>query len=339
MTGRTLAAVLLCLFALVAGTGQAGAREIVDMAGRRVIVPDVIHRVYVAHDPPSIFLTSLAPDLMVGTTFTRTPAADAFLPPAVRRLPVVGGSTRINPEALLKLGIDVAVVWNIRGQPDLYADQLRAMGIPTVMVDASPFSHYPASFRFLGQLLHREERAEMLARFIEDQASQLAAGLREIPPAERARVYYADFPDGLKSQCAGAFRGEIVELAGGINVMDCDIPDGMTASVTTNLEKLMLLDPDVIVARTKAIAKFIRHDPGWQSLRAVRNGRLYYPPELPFNWVERPHSQFKILALRWLANRFYPDRIPFDFARETKAFYHLFYDMELTDDDIARLRS
>jgi iron complex transport system substrate-binding protein len=324
---------------LLLGAQPVAAREIVDMAGRTVSVPETIRRVYVAHDPPAIFLTALAPDLMVGFTFNRSKEANAFLPPSVRRLPTVGGSARVNPEALLAQGIDVAIVWNIRGQPDLFAEQLTGMGLPTVMVDASPFRQYPASFRFLGRLLHREERAERLARALEETSARLDAALGAIPPAERVRVYYADSPDGLKSQCAGAFRGETVELAGGLNVMACDIPDGMTASVTVNLERLLLLDPEVILARTRATARFIRQDPGWKRLRAVREGRVYAPPELPFSWLERPHSQFKMLAVQWLANRLYPDRYPFDFAQATRDFYKLFYDMELTDDDIAKLRS
>jgi iron complex transport system substrate-binding protein len=141
----------------------------------------------------------------------------------------------------------------------------------------------------------------------------------------------------LKSQCAGAFRGEIVELAGGRNVLRCDLPDSMTASISINLEQLLVLDPDVILARTGALARFIRADAGWSALRAVRQGKVFSPPELPFNWVERPHSQFKALAAQWLAAKLYPDRFRFDFDREVRDFYKLFYGMELTDDDLAKL--
>jgi len=339
MAARKAAIASLCLFALLLGGERSYGREIIDMAGRHVVVPDIIRRVYVAHDPPALFMTALAPDLMIGTPFSRNGASNALFPPSVRRLPVVGGSMRINPEALLSMQVDVAVVWNIRGQSDTYAAQLQAMGIPVVMVDASPFSHYPAAFRFLGNLLHREERADRLARALEDGWAHLKAQLAAIPQERRLRVYYADAPDGLKSQCTGAFRGETVELAGGINVMPCTGPDGMTASVSTNLETLLKTDPDVVFARTHAIAANLAKNPGWRALRAVREGRLYAPPELPVNWVERPHSHLKLLAMEWLANKLYPDDVPFDFTRDVRAFFLLFYDMELSDDDIARLRS
>jgi len=336
--GDLAAAVALCL-ALQIGCAPLWAREITDMAGRTVTVPDDIRRIYVAYDPPAIFLSALAPDLMIGFPFPLTPEAGRFLPPAVAGLPTIGGASRTTPERLLGLGIDVAIAWNIRGPPDQFAAQVTAMGIPTLMVDASPFRRYPEAFRFLGRLVHREARAERLARALEDTMARLDATVGAIPPQQRLRVYYADAADGLKSQCAGAFRGEVVELAGGFNVMQCNTPDVMSAAVAVGLETLLRLDPDVIVARTPEIARFIDQDPGWRHLRAVRERRLYAFPSLPFNWAERPHSQFKMLALQWLANVLYPDFFRFDFDRGVQDFYRLFYDMELTDDQLVRLRN
>ena len=96
-------------------------------------------------------------------------------------------------------------------------------------------------------------------------------------------------------------------------MLQCQLPDSMTASVSVNLEELLVLDPDVILARTGALARFIRADPGWSALRAVRQGRVFSPPELPFNWVERPHSQFKALAAQWLAKQILSRSLPLRF--------------------------
>ncbi len=315
------------------------ARDIIDMAGRSVQIPDDIRRVYVAHDPPALFLEALAPDLMIGTTLKHPPAAKSLLPPEVRRLPAIGGFLRVNLERLVAMKPDVVLIWNMRGQPDQIAARVAELGLPAVMIDAAPFSHYPASFRFLGRLLHREARAEQLAQALEQGERRLQEELAPIAPQERAKIFYADSADGLKSQCAGFFRGEIVELSGARNILDCGLPDGMTAAVTVNLERLLVLDPDAIISRTAATARFIRADRGWRALRAVREDRVFAAPELPFSWVERPHSQFKLLAARWFAHALYPTRMGFDFASETRAFYRTFYQMELSDDDLARLRN
>lgn len=315
------------------------ARDMVDMAGRSVQVPDDIRRVYVAHDPPALFLEALAPDLMIGTTLKHSPAAKSLLPPEVRRLPSIGGFSRVNLERLVAMKPDIVLIWNMRGQPDQIAEQAAELGLPAVMVDAAPFSHYPATFRFLGRLLHREARAEQLALALEQAAQRLREELAPLAPDGRATVFYADSSDGLKSQCAGFFRGEIVELSGGRNILECDLRDGMTASIAVSLEKLLVLDPDALLSRTAARARFIRADPGWRALRAVREGKVFAAPELPFSWVERPHSPFKMLAARYFAHALYPKRVDFDFDTETRAFYRTFYRMELSDDDLARLRN
>lgn len=315
----------------------AQARDITDMDGRRISVPAHIRRVYVAHDPPAIFLTSLAPELMIGFTFPLSAEAKSYLPPSVTRLPIVGGTSRINPERLLALKMDVAAVWNIRGSPDEFTEQVTAMGKTVVMVDAASCREYPAAFRFLGELLDRRPRAELLAREMERMGADLAATVGRIPENRRLRVYYADSADGLQSQCATAFRGgEEIEMAGGHNVLPCTVPDSMTASVGLNLERLLALDPDAIVARTAATAHMIRQHPGWQALRAVGTGRVYAYPEMPFNWAERPHSQFKFLAMQWLANKLYPTLYPFG-PRPVQDFFRIFYGKELSDAQAASL--
>jgi iron complex transport system substrate-binding protein len=318
---------------------MAATRNIVDMAGRSVMVPAVIRRIYVAHDPPAIFLASVAPEKMLGFTIDRSAAANRFLPPAVRRLPTIGGASRTNPEKLLALDMDVAVVWNIRGSPDAFAEQITEMGKPVVMVDASPFSSYPAAFRLLGRLTGREDRAEPMARALEETAKRLADFVTTLRPQDRVRVYYADAPNGLQSDCITSFRGEDIRLAGGENVVPCTVADSMTVIVSENLEKLLVLDPDVIVARTAAEARFIRHDSGWHAIRAVRQGRVLAFPELPFNWAERPHCQLKILGLQWLAHKLYPGRYPFDLSDAARKFFRLFFDVEVTSDDIALLHA
>jgi iron complex transport system substrate-binding protein len=178
-----------------------------------------------------------------------------------------------------------------------------------------------------------------MARALEDTQRRLAEFVAAIPSGEKVRVYYADAPDGLQSDCITSFRGEDIRLAGGENVVPCTIPDSMTAIVLENLEAILRLDPDVIVARTAAQARFIRRDTGWRAARAVHQGRVLAFPELPFNWAERPHCQLKIMGLQWLANKLYPHRYPFDLTVAARDFFRLFFDVEVTGDDIALLHA
>jgi iron complex transport system substrate-binding protein len=53
--------------------------------------------------------------------------------------------------------------------------------------------------------------------------------------------------------------------------------------------------------------------------------------------VDRPPSVNRILGMKWLANIFYPEHFNFDMRREGKDFFRLFYDLELSDDDLNRI--
>ena len=69
---------LLCLCLALA---PAQAREVIDMAGRTVTVPEHVHGIYAMSHSLAI-VTALAPDLLVGLPFPfkRNPEAERYLP-------------------------------------------------------------------------------------------------------------------------------------------------------------------------------------------------------------------------------------------------------------------
>jgi len=67
--------------------------------------------------------------------------------------------------------------------------------------------------------------------------------------------------------------------------------------------------------------------PEWQTLAAVAAGRVYAPPDLPFNWGPRPPSVNRVAGLIWLAyaacGRPFDDEFRDDLRRLFAAFYHV----------------
>jgi len=329
---RALSIVLFLLAALSGGAAQA--REITDMAGRTVRVPDTIGRVY-AMSHSLALVTVMAPDTLVALPFPfrRNPEAERFLPPRFASLPQVDTGL----EAVAALSPDLALGW---ATPAFIRDrvpQFDRIGLPAVLVDVDRLESYPATLRFLGRLFGREARGEALAAHIEDLMARLAPVVAAIPPERRARVYYAESPDGLTTQCDSSDRSDVIRRAGALNAMHCVNPPTSADNYPTSLEALVAIDPDVIVTRFADSAARIAADPRWQGLRAVREGRVYAVPALPFNWVDRPPSFMRALGAHWLASRLYPDLYPFDLAEETRRFYRLFFAVDLTDADLAHL--
>src|SRR5580658_1913962 len=92
-------------------TVGAEARSFVDAAGRKVEIPDTVHRVLAAGPPASVLLYALAPDKMVG--WVRAPSADekAFIAAPYRDLPahgrLTGKGNTANIEMVLKMKPDL----------------------------------------------------------------------------------------------------------------------------------------------------------------------------------------------------------------------------------------
>jgi len=100
---------------------------------------------------------------------------------------------------------------------------------------------------------------------------------------------------------------------------------------------VLLYDPDVILVFEGAFYRTVFGDPRWQRLRAVKNKRVYLIPNQPFNWFDRPPSFMRLLGVKWVASRLYPDRFRIDMVKETQRFFKLFLGYDLTSEEGKRL--
>lgn len=337
-----LPALLLC------GSAFAGeeTRTLTQMSGEPVTLPAHIKRVYTFSHSFAL-MAALAPETLAGfpSPFMLTPAHLAYLPPAVRDLPPLPGGQGMDLEAIKAARLDLAVGWDTPGFRREQGAQLKRVGLPALLVRVDRLEEYPASFRYLGRIFGRVERGEALAGYIETARQRLQQALADLPPEQRVRVYYAESLDGLTSQCGRADRAEVIWLAGGINALPCGEVAGHqakpadleTSNATPGFETLLKLDPPVIVTRFSATAKRLMTDPRWQHLSAVREHRVYAIPSLPFNWFDRPPSYMRIMGAQWLANILYPQRYALDMAAETSRFYRLFFNVELSPQQVQQL--
>lgn len=313
--------------------------EIRDMGGHVVTIPERVGRVYGAFTSDVAIMAALAPDLLAGTYADHTPQLDRLLPAIMTALPRLEANAVqvMDPEKVVAAHVDLTLSMASPGLPEQLRDKMTRIGVPTVEIKGESLADYPASFRFLGQLLGRADRGEMLAAAIETRLAQVTAALADLPADQRPRLYWADSPNGLVSQCATALRAEVIGRAGGANVVMCDGPTSLASSPQVSPEQLIAADPQVILARDPRAAELFRTEPRWAGLAAVRNGRVFTVPPLPFNWFDRPPSYMRVLGVQWLASRLHPDRVRLDMAAETRTFFALFFDRMPTDGDVAAL--
>lgn len=332
---QTAAICAFILFAILA-VEYAEGREIVDMAGRTVTVPDHITKVYGASPPATYLLYAVNPNLLAGLNFPFNPAERQYLNSSVESLPVLGGwfgqGRTPNQEAILKVKPDVMVVWmwqQMATNEKIEQTAIQLM-LPMVYVRLDRLGDYPETFRFMGKLLGREDRAHALSEYAVQALGAVEPAAKTIPEDGKVSVYYAEGRDGLSTECDQSLHTELINLAGGKNIYRCS-PRDWYGMERISMEAVVAADPEVILAQEKEFVDGVYSDPRWQSIRAVKNKKVHLIPRSPFNWFDRPPSFMRLLGIRWLANILYPDRFPFDPARETREFYNLFLGVQLND--------
>ncbi|HVN98123.1 MAG TPA: ABC transporter substrate-binding protein [Syntrophorhabdaceae bacterium] len=342
---RLKASFFFVLFVLFVGSSYTAscAREITDMAGRKVVVPDRITKV--CGDWPIVMylIYAIDPTLLAGISAPFTTEQKKYLSPEVEKLPVVGGffgqSATITMEALLKAKPDV-VVAEMWGNMELNVPSeklLAKLGIPVAYVKIDKTSDYPAAFLFLGNLLGREKRARTLADYGDRVLKETARTRDLIPQVERPRVYYAEGMSGLFTECDTSIHAELISLSGATNVHRCS--DGrfkVRGREPVSLEQVLRYDPEVIIATEPAFYGNVFKDERWQNVRAVKTGRVYLSPTMLLNWFDRPPSFMRLLGIKWLMWRLYPERHHTDIIGEACKFYRLFLGINVPEETMKR---
>lgn len=335
--GCRRSAVLLC-FVLCLLVSPVLGREIIDMSGRKVTIPDTVARVVGISPPATYLLYAVDPSIIGGLNFPLWENEKKYTVEGYGKLPVIGGlfgqGRTLNQEVLLKIKPDFVLYWAWRDDAAnrKFEEQLNRLTIPWVVVRLDSLSDYPAALQFLGNVLNKKERARQLQSYAEASLAEAKNVVSAIPANRQVSVYYAEGLDGLTTERSGSSHAELIPLAGGINVHKGKEVDtyGMEK---ISMEQLLLYDPEVILVKEKTFFAGIANDPRWQNIRAVKTGRVYLIPHVPFNWFDRPPSFMRLLGIKWLLSVLHPARHHIDMVEETRTFYHLFLGVELSEKD------
>jgi len=325
--------VLVCLcFSL-------SAREIVDMGGRKVEIPDVITKVFGTSPPSTYMIYTIDASLIVGLNFNHARGnneSSNMLDPHFMALPVVGGlqggGNSMNRETLLSLHPDVVFLWNNDASGQLAQYLFESSKIPSIDVDLESVESLPKAYLFFGDILDKKPRAKILS----DYATKALEKTKEIVKANASKrpvVYYAEGADGLSTECDQSFHYEAIKFAGGIDPHLCTTKSGMGME-KVSLEQVILYNPDVIVAQEREFVEKVKSDSRWNSIKAVREGKIYLVPKVPFNWIDRPPSFMRLLGVRWLTHILYNTPNLEQFIQEMREFYKLFLNIDLSDTQI-----
>lgn len=196
------------------------------------------------------------------------------------------------------------------------ADEMQGrVGAPAFVATGVNFTAYESiadHARSIGATISKEQEAENLIAFIDSKVKLVTDITDTIPESEKPKVYFA--PRGASkgfhdSDMGRDFTRTVnayypLAMAGGINVAE----DVVGSNIA--VEQLLVWDPDVIFVAGSAPdggagVNFVLNAPELQSLKAVREGRVYnvfYP-----HCCGQPHDK-NLLNVFYMAKILYPDK-------------------------------
>ena len=301
---RVLAALLLALL-LATWALPALARTVTDMAGRSVGIPDRVERVICSGAGCLRLLTYLqAQHLAVavdnierrGTVIETRPYSIAN--PQFKELPLFGELRgRDNPELIVALDPAPQVILKVMIAGESYdPDQLQTKtGIPVVVLEYGNLSAgrpaLDAALRLMGEVVHRQERAEEVIGLFTAWQADLTARTAGIPEADMPPCYVG----GIAMKGAHGMQSTEptyppFRMAGARNVAHTQATEGRD-QVRTGVpkEQIVAWDPQMIFldVSTTTLGEGagglheLRNDPALSMLRAARAGEVY--GVLPYN--------------------------------------------------------
>lgn len=193
-------------------------------------------------------------------------------PPAAKKVPSVGGFIDPSYEAILGLAPDLVIGSQGPGGHEV-VDRLKKRDIATYFPPTGSMAEIDAMLLGLAQHLGDPAAGKRLVAHIRARRKEVVGAVKGLPRPKTLLVF------GVRPIVVagpGGFPDEILRLAGAQNV----VTKG-TRYPTLGVERVLALDPDVVVDATRANGAeatggggVSADAPGWKDLRALKQGHL-----------------------------------------------------------------
>jgi iron complex transport system substrate-binding protein len=187
-------------------------------------------------------------------------------PPEARALPKVGGPA---PDFERIVALRPGLVIGNGRMLGTTLDRVAALGIPAWGSASRSLEDLFTDLEGLGRVLGDAEAGTRLAGALRTRCARVRERLAGVPADRRPRVLVEYWPDPLWTAGAGTSLDDAVAAAGGRNAA----APRLTGWGTLAWESVLADPPDVILLAHDS-QDLCAQRPGWETLRAVREGRV-----------------------------------------------------------------
>jgi iron complex transport system substrate-binding protein len=310
------------------------ARQITDMAGRKVTIPDRITRVLPYDNKTNVLLFPIAGAQMVAKARSMESPSLKYISKEFLSLKEFDPA---NAEAVLKLRPDILIVGTIVDEPgdvSAYVGFSKKVRIPLVIVSLELMS-LDKSYEFLGDVLDKKTEAAACATRIR----KLYAEVQQVKKGKMVsgKSYMANDNDGLRTAPEGSNHAQLFEVMGIQNAAKVQLDAKGFAQVS--MEQILVWNPDRVFCVGKGVNspyRSILKSPLWRQVTAQKTKQVYIVPSEPYSWFDMPPSVNRLLGLIWFSRIFYglPEGTTQNYVHD---FYKIFYKYNLTGKEYANL--
>ena len=233
-----------------------------------------------------------------------------------KKLPAVGNWEKVNIEKVLSLKTDLIIIWS--NQTDAIST-FEKLGIPVYGVFITRLEDVKKEILDFGKILDAERRAKELVEYAQIEVNYFKNKSSRIENKKKVYFSWAQL-NFLQTSCKGSIVDELIKLAGGINI--CFNIKG--ESVTLNMEKLILLNPDVILMwHSKSLKPSnLKSNNQLQKINAIKKNSIFqFPDTFSFDlWTLK-----FLYATKFMAKNIYPDLYNYDLNKEYQKIMNFLY--------------
>ncbi|MDR0515071.1 MAG: ABC transporter substrate-binding protein [Coriobacteriaceae bacterium] len=290
----TLLAIAPLFATLPACTETKPKREITDMGGRKVSIPQEVSRLLCTNPIGTVDVYLLDPALLVGWNFKPQAADAAFLDEGALELPSLGvwmgaGSVPNGEEVLARSPDVLLCFWSTDEAGIGMADAIAAeMRLPVLLCDCD-IRKVAETYRFLGEVLGiggaddegtgstksdaeetgpeggtaaLSERLGLLRAYFSEMLSLIEDVVSRIPEAQRKSVYLSEGKGGLQTDPVGSLQvQDALDLLKTKNVVELPGSEGQGMGMpSVSIEQIITWDPDAVLVSEYSMSDTAKSD-------------------------------------------------------------------------------
>lgn len=278
-----------------------------------VIVDDLGREVRLAKKPERIVVTSasfLEPLHAVGGDVAGRPDSRTNMPEFAKNKTSIGRVYNIDVEKLIACEPDLVIV--NKGMNEKLLTTLDMNRIPALVLDMKNYESVKRDIEIFAQITGNVEGGRDYIRQLDERIEKIVSG---VPKEDKRVVILHSTGQGLSVQLDTSIAGSVARTLGFVNVAQgMSAIEGNPDAAPYSIEMLVEQNPEIMFITSmgkiedikRSMEKTIADSPAWQTIPAVKNGKVYYLSQN--NFLLSPGVRFPD-AFREMGSLIYPEAI------------------------------